>query len=129
MPEVWNWFAGFSSRFHAEIDSDFGDIEMAGTVPPEDNNLCIAADGTGDFYSIQLGGGNGIRERRILWIQRTTRSLIRLGREHILRSAIRIRIFLLRTRPGNMSLRFFYAVRMGGTRRKRPRSRAGLPEQ
>ena len=27
--------------------------EMAGKVPPEDNNLYIAADGTGDFYSIQ----------------------------------------------------------------------------
>jgi pectin methylesterase-like acyl-CoA thioesterase len=26
---------------------------MAGKVPPEDNNLYIAADGTGDFYSIQ----------------------------------------------------------------------------
>ncbi|MGO9638889.1 MAG: glycosyl hydrolase family 28 protein, partial [Terracidiphilus sp.] len=27
--------------------------EIAGKVPPEDNNLYIAADGTGDFYSIQ----------------------------------------------------------------------------
>lgn len=27
--------------------------EVAGKVPPEDNNLYIAADGTGDFYSIQ----------------------------------------------------------------------------
>lgn len=27
--------------------------EMAGKIPPEDNNLYIAADGTGDFYSIQ----------------------------------------------------------------------------
>jgi len=27
--------------------------EMAGKVPAEDNNLYIAADGTGDFYSIQ----------------------------------------------------------------------------
>ncbi|MGD0735007.1 MAG: pectinesterase family protein [Terracidiphilus sp.] len=27
--------------------------EMAGTVPPEDNTLYVAADGTGDFYSIQ----------------------------------------------------------------------------
>ena len=27
--------------------------EMAGKVPPEDQNLYIAADGTGDFYSIQ----------------------------------------------------------------------------
>lgn len=27
--------------------------EMKGKVPPEDNNLYIAADGTGDFYSIQ----------------------------------------------------------------------------
>jgi polygalacturonase len=27
--------------------------EMDGKVPPEDNNLYIAADGTGDFYSIQ----------------------------------------------------------------------------
>ncbi len=27
--------------------------ELAGKVPPEDNNLYIAADGTGDFYSIQ----------------------------------------------------------------------------
>ncbi len=27
--------------------------EMAGKVPPEDNNLYVAADGTGDFYSIQ----------------------------------------------------------------------------
>jgi len=27
--------------------------EMAGKEPPEDNNLYIAADGTGDFYSIQ----------------------------------------------------------------------------
>ncbi len=26
---------------------------MAGKIPPEDNNLYIAADGTGDFYSIQ----------------------------------------------------------------------------
>jgi polygalacturonase len=27
--------------------------EMAGTVPPEDKTLYVAADGTGDFYSIQ----------------------------------------------------------------------------
>jgi polygalacturonase len=27
--------------------------EMAGTVPPEDETLYVAADGTGDFYSIQ----------------------------------------------------------------------------
>jgi polygalacturonase len=27
--------------------------EMAGTVPPEDDTLYVAADGTGDFYSIQ----------------------------------------------------------------------------
>ncbi|HEX4758300.1 MAG TPA: pectinesterase family protein [Terracidiphilus sp.] len=27
--------------------------QMVGKVPPEDNNLYIAADGTGDFYSIQ----------------------------------------------------------------------------
>ena len=27
--------------------------EMAGTIPPEDNTLYVAADGTGDFYSIQ----------------------------------------------------------------------------
>lgn len=27
--------------------------EIAGKVPPEDNNLYIAADGTGDFYSVQ----------------------------------------------------------------------------
>jgi polygalacturonase len=27
--------------------------EMAGTVPPEDNTLYVAADGTGDYYSIQ----------------------------------------------------------------------------
>ena len=27
--------------------------EMAGTVPPEDRTLYVAADGTGDFYSIQ----------------------------------------------------------------------------
>jgi polygalacturonase len=27
--------------------------EMAGAVPPEDNTLYVAADGTGDFYSIQ----------------------------------------------------------------------------
>lgn len=27
--------------------------EMVGKVPPEDNNLYVAADGTGDFYSIQ----------------------------------------------------------------------------
>jgi polygalacturonase len=27
--------------------------EIAGKIPPEDNNLYIAADGTGDFYSIQ----------------------------------------------------------------------------
>ncbi|HKF49653.1 MAG TPA: pectinesterase family protein [Terracidiphilus sp.] len=27
--------------------------EMAGTVPPEDQTLYVAADGTGDFYSIQ----------------------------------------------------------------------------
>jgi polygalacturonase len=27
--------------------------EMAGTVPPEDGTLYVAADGTGDFYSIQ----------------------------------------------------------------------------
>jgi len=27
--------------------------EMVGKVPPEDNNLYIAADGTGDFYSVQ----------------------------------------------------------------------------
>ena len=27
--------------------------EMAGKVPPEDENLYVAADGTGDFYSIQ----------------------------------------------------------------------------
>jgi polygalacturonase len=27
--------------------------EIVGKVPPEDNNLYIAADGTGDFYSIQ----------------------------------------------------------------------------
>lgn len=27
--------------------------EMAGTIPPEDETLYVAADGTGDFYSIQ----------------------------------------------------------------------------
>ena len=27
--------------------------EMAGKIPPEDNTLYVAADGTGDFYSIQ----------------------------------------------------------------------------
>lgn len=27
--------------------------EMAGKIPPEDHNLYVAADGTGDFYSIQ----------------------------------------------------------------------------
>jgi polygalacturonase len=27
--------------------------EMAGTAPPEDNTLYVAADGTGDYYSIQ----------------------------------------------------------------------------
>jgi polygalacturonase len=27
--------------------------EMAGVIPPEDNTLYVAADGTGDFYSIQ----------------------------------------------------------------------------
>jgi polygalacturonase len=27
--------------------------EMAGKIPPEDKNLYVAADGTGDFYSIQ----------------------------------------------------------------------------
>ena len=27
--------------------------EMAGTIPPEDNTLYVAADGTGDYYSIQ----------------------------------------------------------------------------
>jgi len=26
IPEVWNWFAGFSSRFRAEKDPDFRDI-------------------------------------------------------------------------------------------------------
>jgi polygalacturonase len=30
-----------------------GTSELAGTVPPEDKTLYVAADGTGDFYSIQ----------------------------------------------------------------------------
>ncbi len=41
--------------------------EMVGKVPPEDNNLYVAADGTGDFYSIQRAL-DVAKERQVLMV-------------------------------------------------------------
>jgi polygalacturonase len=64
--------------------------EMAGTAPPEDKTLYVAADGTGDFYSIQraLDVAPAAAGALILVAPGTYREVLTISKPHItLRSA------------------------------------------
>jgi polygalacturonase len=64
--------------------------EMAGTVPPEDKTLYVAADGTGDFYSIQRAIDAAPKEGGVLVLVApgTYREIVTVSKPHIrLRSA------------------------------------------
>lgn len=64
--------------------------EMAGTVPPEDKTLYVAADGTGDFYSIQraLDVAPATGGAVVLVAPGTYREILTIAKPHItLRSA------------------------------------------
>jgi len=64
--------------------------EMTGTVPPEDKTLYVAADGTGDFYSIQraLDVAPATGGAVVLVAPGTYREILTIAKPHItLRSA------------------------------------------
>ena len=67
--------------------------EMAGTVPPEDTTLYVAADGTGEFGSIQQAGANGIQEKHNLLKPHSMPNTIPPVKARGMISAIHMRIF------------------------------------